>query len=96
MRACLLAGVLAAILFLFIFGGSPSEQCTKERVIQVTHTSVYPPCPLQTNDYSPNFKGAAEAAERLALIPEFVNARVVKSNPDTPQHMVRGICVYQA
>lgn len=37
---------------------------------------------------SPNFKGAAEAAERLATIPEFQNARVVKSNPDTPQSMV--------
>lgn len=24
----------------------------------------------------------------MASIPEFVNARVVKSNPDTPQHMV--------
>lgn len=41
---------------------------------------------------SPNFKGAAEAAERLAAIPEFQNARVVKSNPDTPQSMVGELC----
>lgn len=57
--------------------------------------------------HSPNFKGAAEAAERLAAIPEFQNAKVVKSNPDTPQSMVQwdekswifwvglwGMCIY--
>ncbi len=39
---------------------------------------------------SPNFKGAAEAAARLAGTPEFQNAEVIKTNPDTPQHTVGG------
>jgi 5-formyltetrahydrofolate cyclo-ligase len=33
----------------------------------------------------PNFKGAAEAAQRLAELPEFKKAEVIKVNPDTPQ-----------
>ena len=37
----------------------------------------------------PNFKGFAKAGERLAELPEFINAKVVKVNPDTPQKSVR-------
>ncbi|CAM6114137.1 unnamed protein product [Calypogeia fissa] len=37
----------------------------------------------------PNFRGAAEAAERLARLPAFEAARCVKVNPDTPQKQVR-------
>jgi 5-formyltetrahydrofolate cyclo-ligase len=37
----------------------------------------------------PNFKGAASAANRLAELPEFQAARVVKVNPDSPQRPVR-------
>ena len=37
----------------------------------------------------PNFKLAAEAAERLAALPEFVSASCIKINPDTPQRAVR-------
>ena len=37
----------------------------------------------------PNFKGAAQAGERLAELPEFTEAKVVKVNPDTPQKSVR-------
>lgn len=37
----------------------------------------------------PNFKGSAKAGERLAELPEFINAKVVKVNPDTPQKAVR-------
>ena len=33
----------------------------------------------------PNFQGADEAAERLATLPEFQSANLVKVNPDTPQ-----------
>src|SRR5581483_3696161 len=36
-----------------------------------------------------NFKGAAAAAARLADLPEFRRARVVKVNPDSPQRPVR-------
>ena len=37
----------------------------------------------------PNFDGANEAAARLANLPEFERAAVVKVNPDTPQRPVR-------
>jgi 5-formyltetrahydrofolate cyclo-ligase len=37
----------------------------------------------------PNFKGAEAAAERLAELPEWHAAEVVKSNPDAPQLAVR-------
>src|ERR687887_930682 len=37
----------------------------------------------------PNFKGAEAAAERLAELPEWHAADVVKSNPDAPQLPVR-------
>lgn len=37
----------------------------------------------------PNFKGAAEAAQRLIELDEFKKARVIKINPDKPQEPVR-------
>jgi 5-formyltetrahydrofolate cyclo-ligase len=37
----------------------------------------------------PNFRGAEAAAERLAALPEWRTARVVKANPDAPQLPVR-------
>jgi len=37
----------------------------------------------------PNFRGAERAADRLAELPEWDAARVVKSNPDSPQLPVR-------
>lgn len=37
----------------------------------------------------PNFKGAERTAERLAVLPEFQRAGVVKVNPDSPQKAVR-------
>jgi 5-formyltetrahydrofolate cyclo-ligase len=37
----------------------------------------------------PNFKGAREAAARLAELPEFRDAKAIKVNPDAPQLPVR-------
>jgi 5-formyltetrahydrofolate cyclo-ligase len=37
----------------------------------------------------PNFRGAEQAAGRLAELPEWQAARVVKANPDAPQLPVR-------
>jgi 5-formyltetrahydrofolate cyclo-ligase len=37
----------------------------------------------------PNFRGAEQAAARLAELPEWETARVVKANPDAPQLPVR-------
>lgn len=36
----------------------------------------------------PNFQGAQQAAERLAQLPQFAAAQLIKVNPDTPQKMV--------
>ncbi|XP_013165284.1 PREDICTED: methenyltetrahydrofolate synthase domain-containing protein, partial [Papilio xuthus] len=43
----------------------------------------------------PNFKGAPEAAARLAELDVFKNANTVKVNPDKPQESVRVICLEQ-
>jgi 5-formyltetrahydrofolate cyclo-ligase len=37
----------------------------------------------------PNYVGAEAAAERLALLPEWKRARVIKMNPDSPQLALR-------
>jgi 5-formyltetrahydrofolate cyclo-ligase len=37
----------------------------------------------------PNFRGAEQAAARLAELPEWRSARVIKANPDAPQLPVR-------
>lgn len=37
----------------------------------------------------PNFKGSEIAAEKLAELEEFKNAKVLKVNPDKPQETVR-------
>jgi 5-formyltetrahydrofolate cyclo-ligase len=37
----------------------------------------------------PNFRGAEQAAERLAQLPEWQAAQVIKTNPDAPQLPVR-------
>ncbi|CAG9794802.1 unnamed protein product [Diatraea saccharalis] len=43
----------------------------------------------------PNFKGAPEAAAKLAELEVFKNANTVKVNPDKPQEPVRVICLEQ-
>ena len=45
--------------------------------------------PLPIRGRIPNFKGAEQAAARLAQLPEFQAARAVKVNPDAPQRPVR-------
>lgn len=39
----------------------------------------------------PNFKGAAQACERLATLQDFQSAKIVKINPDTPQKNARSL-----
>ncbi|XP_052752818.1 methenyltetrahydrofolate synthase domain-containing protein [Galleria mellonella] len=43
----------------------------------------------------PNFKGAFEAAAKLAELDVFKNANTIKVNPDKPQEPVRVICLEQ-
>lgn len=45
--------------------------------------------PLPLTDRIPNFAGAAEAADRLAALPEWRAAKRLKCNPDAPQRAVR-------
>ncbi|XP_076178839.1 methenyltetrahydrofolate synthase domain-containing protein lost isoform X2 [Ptiloglossa arizonensis] len=45
--------------------------------------------PFTIYDRIPNFKGAAEAAIRLAELDEFKKAKIIKINPDKPQEPVR-------
>ncbi|XP_043584209.1 methenyltetrahydrofolate synthase domain-containing protein [Bombus pyrosoma] len=45
--------------------------------------------PLTVYDRIPNFKGAAEAAQRLADLEVFKEAKIIKINPDKPQEPVR-------
>jgi len=45
--------------------------------------------PLPLTGRIPNFLGAAEAADRLASLPEWRAARRLKCNPDAPQRAVR-------
>lgn len=45
--------------------------------------------PLPLADRIPNFVGAAEAADRLAALPEWRAAKRLKCNPDAPQRAVR-------
>ncbi|VVD00252.1 unnamed protein product [Leptidea sinapis] len=43
----------------------------------------------------PNFKGAQEAAAKLAELDVYKNAKTVKVNPDKPQEPVRVLCLEQ-
>ncbi len=43
----------------------------------------------------PNFKGASDAARRLASLPEWVRAATLKCNPDAPQRPVRHLALKQ-
>ncbi|XP_014474591.1 PREDICTED: methenyltetrahydrofolate synthase domain-containing protein isoform X2 [Dinoponera quadriceps] len=45
--------------------------------------------PISIHKRIPNFKGAAEAAQRLAELDEFKKAKTIKINPDKPQEPVR-------
>jgi 5-formyltetrahydrofolate cyclo-ligase len=51
--------------------------------------------PLPPHGRIPNFKGAREATERLAELPEWKRARIVKVNPDSPQRWVRLLALRQ-
>ena len=56
------------------------ERLTRERVAAF---------PMPIRGRIPNFKGAAQAADRLAELPEFQAAQAIKVNPDSPQRPVR-------
>ncbi|PSO05357.1 5-formyltetrahydrofolate cyclo-ligase [Candidatus Marsarchaeota G2 archaeon ECH_B_SAG-G06] len=51
--------------------------------------------PFKAYGAIPNFKGSNEAARLVCLSKEFLNASVVKVNPDSPQTEVRKRCLLQ-
>ena len=61
----------------------------RERVwrLLVERGEALPPFPVKGR--IPNFRGAKEAAEKLAKTPEWHRARTLKVNPDSPQRHVR-------
>ncbi|UXD21173.1 5-formyltetrahydrofolate cyclo-ligase [Ignicoccus pacificus DSM 13166] len=66
-----------------------SKQEVREHVwkLLVEKKVALPPFPIRGR--IPNFKGAKEAAERLRGSKEWIEASVVKCNPDSPQRWVR-------
>ncbi|XP_069105574.1 methenyltetrahydrofolate synthase domain-containing protein-like isoform X2 [Argopecten irradians] len=70
-----------------------SEEITKQSIRKVVwdyleqNNMVNFPRPVYNR--IPNFKGAANAAEKVPTMSEFKSARVVKVNPDKPQENVR-------
>ncbi|KAG6449866.1 hypothetical protein O3G_MSEX006280 [Manduca sexta] len=75
------------------------EEVTKQsyrlQVWRHLETSGLAMFPRPVYNRIPNFKGAAEAAAKLAELDVFKNATTVKVNPDKPQEPVRVICLEQ-
>jgi 5-formyltetrahydrofolate cyclo-ligase len=65
------------------------KQAVRERVWTLLETKRAARFP-GTRGRIPNFVGAEAAADRLASLPEWQNAQVIKANPDAPQLPVRG------
>ena len=57
----------------------------RERVWEQLTAERQAAFPFPVRGRIPNFKGASQAAARLAALPEFGRARVIKVNPDSPQ-----------
>src|ERR1044071_1309465 len=67
----------------------------RERVWEQLTTQRQAAFPFPVKGRIPNFKGAAQAADRLGELPEFERAKVVKVNPDSPQRPVRRLVLEQ-
>jgi 5-formyltetrahydrofolate cyclo-ligase len=61
----------------------------RERVWRLLEERGVARFPLPVRGRIPNFEGAEEAASLLCSSPEYVDAKVVKVNPDSPQRPVR-------
>ena len=66
-----------------------TKQPLRERVWRLLERRRVGRFPFPLTDRIPNFVGAEAAAERLATLPEWRAARVLKCNPDAPQRAVR-------
>ena len=72
-------------------GSDPTavKAAVRERVWRVLEEKGVARFPLPVRGRIPNFEGAEKAASRLSSSSEYVRARVVKVNPDSPQRPVR-------
>ncbi len=71
-------------------GGSvKSEKALLRKLIWDKLVELNVALPPPPHGRIPNFKGADVAADMLASIPEWREARVIKVNPDSPQRWVR-------
>ena len=68
---------------------STTKQALRTRVWTLLERRGVGRFPLPLADRIPNFVGAAEAADRLAALPEWRAAKRLKCNPDAPQRAVR-------
>lgn len=68
---------------------SKVKQAIRERVWDMMEREDIARFPRPVHGRIPNFEGAERAAARLAELDVFKSARVVKVNPDAPQHPVR-------
>jgi len=71
------------------YGIREAKQAIREQIwarLMAEHVAAFP---FPIVGRIPNYQGAEQAAARLAEIPEYQRARVVKVNPDSPQRPVR-------
>jgi 5-formyltetrahydrofolate cyclo-ligase len=66
-----------------------SKPALRERIWALLERRGVGAFPLPLAGRIPNFTGAAQAAERLAALPEWRRAQQLKCNPDAPQRAVR-------
>lgn len=69
------------------------KQAIRERVWRRIDSDATLRRPPGAQGRIPNFAGAEAAAEQLIQSPEWQAARVIKCNPDTPQHALRRAAV---
>jgi 5-formyltetrahydrofolate cyclo-ligase len=66
-----------------------TKQAIRAEVWELLTRERFAAFPLPIKGRIPNFIGSGRAAHRLAELPEFQNAGVIKVNPDSPQRAVR-------
>ncbi len=67
------------------YGFREVKQAIREQIwarLMAEHVAAFP---FPIVGRIPNFQGAEQAAARLADLPEFRGAQVIKVNPDSPQ-----------
>jgi len=68
---------------------TPWKWVIRKRVWDLMEAKDIARFPRPVHHRIPNFDGADKAAKRLSNLPEFLEAKCIKVNPDTPQRPVR-------